>query len=71
MSWDALGELGERGFRSTLGALLALALLELGRREEAEAILDEADALGSEDDWLTDAFVAVVAGASRVARRPP
>jgi tetratricopeptide (TPR) repeat protein len=59
-SWDALGEAGERGFRSTLGALFALDLLELGRRGEAEAILDEAEALGGEDDWLTDAFVAVV-----------
>ncbi len=28
-SWDALGEVGERGFRSTLGGLLALALVEL------------------------------------------
>jgi len=60
LSWDTLGELGERGFRSTLGALFAIDLLELGRREEAEAILDEAEGLGSEDDWLTDAFVAVV-----------
>jgi tetratricopeptide (TPR) repeat protein len=59
-TWDALGEVGERGFRSTLGALLALALLELGRGDEAEAILDEAAALGSEDDWFTDALVAVV-----------
>ena len=30
-----------------LGGLLALALLELGRRREAEAILDEAEALGA------------------------
>jgi tetratricopeptide (TPR) repeat protein len=59
-SWDALGEAGERGFRSTLGALFAIDLLELGRRDEAESILDEAEALGSEDDWLTEAFVAVV-----------
>jgi tetratricopeptide (TPR) repeat protein len=59
-SWEALGELGERGFRSTLGGLFALDLLELGRRKEAEAVLDEAEALGSEDDWLTDACVAVV-----------
>ena len=59
-SWDALGEAGERGFRSTLGCLLALDLLELGRREEAEAILDEAEALGSEDDWLTTALADAV-----------
>jgi len=59
-TWDALGEAGERGFRSTLGALFAIDLLELGRRDEAESILDEAEALGAEDDWLTEAFVAVV-----------
>ncbi|MGZ4290773.1 MAG: tetratricopeptide repeat protein, partial [Gaiellaceae bacterium] len=59
-SWHALGEVGEQGFRSTLGALFALALIELGRRDEAEAILDEAQALGPEDDWLTVASVGVV-----------
>ena len=52
--------LGERGFRSTLGALFALALVELGRRDEAEAILDEVEGLGTEDDWLTAACVDVV-----------
>jgi class 3 adenylate cyclase/tetratricopeptide (TPR) repeat protein len=59
-SWDTLGEAGESGFRSTLGALFALALLELGRRADAEGILDEAEALGQEDDWLTTASVAIV-----------
>ena len=59
-SWDALAEAGERGFRSTLGALFALALVELGRRDEAEPILDESEGLAPEDDWLTEATVEVV-----------
>ena len=59
-SWDALGEVGERGFRSTLGALLALALTELGRRGEAEEILAEAEAITTDDDWLTIACADVV-----------
>jgi class 3 adenylate cyclase/tetratricopeptide (TPR) repeat protein len=58
--WQALGAIGERGFRSTLGGLFALTLLELGRRDEAEAILDETDAMGVEDDWLTLACSKVV-----------
>jgi tetratricopeptide (TPR) repeat protein len=60
MSWDALGELGERGYRSTLGALFALALIELDRRDEAEAILAEVEGMNIEDDWLTVSFVDVV-----------
>ncbi|HST15186.1 MAG TPA: AAA family ATPase [Gaiellaceae bacterium] len=59
-SWDALGEVGERGFRSTLGGLLALALVELDRRDEAEAILAEVDGLSAEDDWLTVACADLV-----------
>ena len=58
-AWVALGEIGERGYRSTSGSLLALALVELGRGEEAESILAEAESIGSPDDWLTDAFVAL------------
>ena len=60
VSWDALGAAGERGFRSTLGALFALTLVELGRRDEAESILDEAQGLSPEDDWLTTASIEVV-----------
>jgi class 3 adenylate cyclase/tetratricopeptide (TPR) repeat protein len=59
-SWDALKEAGERGFRSTLGGLLALVLVDLGRREEAEAILDESRGLSPEEDWLTEASIEVV-----------
>jgi tetratricopeptide (TPR) repeat protein len=59
-SWDALREAGERGFRSTLGGLFALALVEAGRREEAEAIVEESVAISSDDDWLTVACVDLV-----------
>jgi tetratricopeptide (TPR) repeat protein len=52
-AWDGLGRLGERGYRSTAGAILAEALVEQGRTEEARAILEEADAITAEDDWLT------------------
>jgi class 3 adenylate cyclase/tetratricopeptide (TPR) repeat protein len=59
-SWDALGEVGERGFRSTLGGLLALTLVELDRRGEAEEILVQVDGMTAEDDWLTVACAEVV-----------
>jgi class 3 adenylate cyclase/tetratricopeptide (TPR) repeat protein len=52
-AWDGLGLLGERGYRSTAGAILAEALVEQGRIEEARAILEETDAITAEDDWLT------------------
>ena len=58
--WDALGEIGERGFRSTDGALLAHALMGLGRRGEAETILAEVEEIAPEDDWLTAAGIALV-----------
>ena len=59
-TWNSLGEIGERGFRSTAGALLALVLFELGRREEAESIVDEAERMSVADDWLTEALAAIV-----------
>ncbi|MGN6798556.1 MAG: AAA family ATPase [Gaiellaceae bacterium] len=59
-TWIALGEAGERGYRSTVGCLLALTLVELGRRDEAEPILGEAQEMGSADDWLTETMVAMV-----------
>jgi class 3 adenylate cyclase/tetratricopeptide (TPR) repeat protein len=53
--WDELGEIGERGFRSTIGALLAQVLALLGRDEEALAMVAEAEVLTSADDWITTA----------------
>jgi class 3 adenylate cyclase/tetratricopeptide (TPR) repeat protein len=51
--WDRLGAIGERGYRSTGGAMLAEALVRLGRVEEAAAILEEAEVLGGPDDYIT------------------
>jgi ATP/maltotriose-dependent transcriptional regulator MalT len=55
IAWDGLGAIGERGYRSTAGAILAEAIAEQGRGEEASAILDEVDSITVEDDWLTEA----------------
>jgi class 3 adenylate cyclase/tetratricopeptide (TPR) repeat protein len=51
--WDELGEIGEQGFRSTTGALLGQVLAQLGRYDEALAIVAEAEELTSADDWMT------------------
>ncbi len=56
-SWDELGELGERGYRSTGGGLLGGTLARLGRLDEADAILDEAMSISTPDDWVTVAQV--------------
>ena len=53
--WNELGEIGERGYRSTTGAVLAQVLARLGRHEEALAIVAEAEMLTSADDWMTTA----------------
>jgi class 3 adenylate cyclase/tetratricopeptide (TPR) repeat protein len=55
VTWDGLGLLGERGYRSTTGGILAEALAELGRLDEAAAIIDESEEIAGEDDWLTTA----------------
>jgi tetratricopeptide (TPR) repeat protein len=45
-----LSELDETGFRVTVGAILAEALLRQGRDTEAAALLDEVEALATHDD---------------------
>ncbi len=55
LAWDALGELSEQGFRSTVGAVLAEALAELDRCDDALAILAQVEEIATEDDWLTQA----------------
>jgi class 3 adenylate cyclase/tetratricopeptide (TPR) repeat protein len=55
LGWDGLGLLGERGYRSTTGGVLAEALAELGRLDEAASIIDESEEIAGEDDWLTTA----------------
>ena len=55
--WAKLGELGERWYRSTVGATLGWALVELDRLDEAEQIVAEAEGLGSSDDFVTSMYV--------------
>ncbi len=50
-SWDRYGAIGETGFRSTVGTLLAHALVEAGRTEEAEQVLDETESFVQADDF--------------------
>ncbi len=52
-AWLGLEEVGERGFRSTAGTILATVLVRLGRLAEAEEIVDEGQRLASEDDVFT------------------
>jgi class 3 adenylate cyclase/tetratricopeptide (TPR) repeat protein len=55
--WEGLGDVGEHGYRSTMGGCLAEMVARQGRLDEAEALLDEAIALSSLDDWVTVAQV--------------
>ena len=72
----SLGEIGERGVRSTLGGCLGEVLARRGKLDEAEAVLDEALAIGTPDDWVTvsqvdvgRAFVALGRGRPRSCMR--
>ena len=49
--WEVLGEVGETGFRSTLGTQLAQALAVLGEDAEAEVVLDEVARIVQADDF--------------------
>jgi len=53
--WKELGEIGERGFRSTVGAMLAQVLARIGHYDEALALAAEAEELTTADDWVTTA----------------
>jgi class 3 adenylate cyclase/tetratricopeptide (TPR) repeat protein len=52
-AWTELGELGERGYRSTIGAIYADALARAGRADEADDVLREVDVIMSADDFVT------------------
>jgi tetratricopeptide (TPR) repeat protein len=58
---EGLRKLDERGFLSTISALLALALCAQGRYDEAEAFARESEEIGALDDMTTQ-------GAWRAAR---
>jgi class 3 adenylate cyclase/tetratricopeptide (TPR) repeat protein len=52
-AWVELGEIGERGVRSTLGGVYANLLARSGRPDEADDVVDVVDDIGSPDDVLT------------------
>jgi class 3 adenylate cyclase/lipoprotein NlpI len=52
---EALTRMGEKGFLSTVSALLALALCGQGRYDEADAFATESEAIGAADDLTTQA----------------
>jgi predicted ATPase/class 3 adenylate cyclase len=52
-AYRALEEMGERAFRSTMAATLALVILEQGRAEEANELADVSAQLGAVGDLLT------------------
>jgi tetratricopeptide (TPR) repeat protein len=52
-AYEGLERLGERGFRSTLAALLARAIYEQGRYEEAERFIQISEEAGGSDDVAT------------------
>jgi class 3 adenylate cyclase/tetratricopeptide (TPR) repeat protein len=49
--WERYGALGETGFRSTTGTMLAEALVAAGREDEAEAVLAEVESFASLSDF--------------------
>ncbi len=52
-AYRALEAMGERAYRSTMAATLALVLIELGRDEEAEALAEVSAQLGAKGDLST------------------
>jgi class 3 adenylate cyclase/tetratricopeptide (TPR) repeat protein len=51
--WDRYGEIGEKGFRSTVGTMLADALVRLERDDEADAVLAELETFAASDDFIS------------------
>jgi tetratricopeptide (TPR) repeat protein len=49
--WDVFGSMGETGFRSTVGSMMAAALEEAGQDDEAARILDEVESFAAPDDF--------------------
>jgi class 3 adenylate cyclase/tetratricopeptide (TPR) repeat protein len=53
---DILEAAGDRGYLSSVAALLALSLTRQGRHAEADAYADESRRLGAEDDQMTQIY---------------
>jgi len=62
---------GERGYLSTISALLALALAKQGRHSEANGFADESRQLGAEDDVMTQIYWRVAKAQVAAARQEP
>jgi tetratricopeptide (TPR) repeat protein len=60
--WVGLGQVGEHGYRSTIGCCLAEIVARQGRLDEAATLLEEAMSISSEDDWVTVAQHGLVRG---------
>jgi tetratricopeptide (TPR) repeat protein len=58
--YDILAAAGERGYLSTVTALLGLALARQGRLEEAERYADESRRIGADDDVITQMYWRIV-----------
>ena len=58
-AWVELGEIGERGTRSSIGTIYADLLARAGRPDEADRVLDEVDEITSPGDFLTESQAAV------------
>ena len=57
---EILNAAGERGFLSTVSALLGLALARQGRYDEADRFADESREAGSDDDVVTQIYWRIV-----------
>jgi class 3 adenylate cyclase/tetratricopeptide (TPR) repeat protein len=68
---NTLAGTGERGFLSTISALLALALAKQGRHLEAEVFADESRRIGAEDDQMTQIYWRVAKAHVAAARAEP
>ena len=68
---EVFEQAGERSLRSTVVAVLAWALIEQGRTDEAERLADLALELGSTDDFATVAHAYAVLGRVQAVRGDP
>jgi tetratricopeptide (TPR) repeat protein len=65
---DVIEKLGERGYLSTVAALLAHAVLAQGRLEDADAFIRMSDEAAAEDDLSTQVLVRTARGRILAAR---
>jgi class 3 adenylate cyclase/tetratricopeptide (TPR) repeat protein len=56
LAYDRLRLVGEKGYRSTIAAVLAARLCAQGRHDEAEPYVQEARELGADDDFTTQTY---------------